>query len=66
MARPESAALDKGRHACGSRVKQEQEPQDRYYSEFPVNMRKAYAGGDRWAGREFVCLSGGGNVQWPW
>ena len=28
----------------------------------PVNMRKALAGGARWAGREFVCLSWGGNV----
>ena len=27
-----------------------------------MNMREALAGGARWAGREFVCLSGGGNV----
>ena len=27
-----------------------------------VNMREALAGGARWAGREFLCLSGEGNV----
>ena len=27
-----------------------------------MNMREALAGRARWAGREFVCLSGGGNV----
>ena len=35
--------------------------QDRCYTS-PVNMRKALAGGARWAGREFVFLSGGGNM----
>ena len=27
----------------------------------PVNIREALVDGARWAGKEFVCLSGGGN-----